>query len=68
MGRHDVVYAYSGTLLINKKNKLLTHASTYEPENIILGEKGGGGNRLGFGDWYVHATICKIVNQQRPTV
>ena len=37
-------------------------------KTIILGEKGRGRNRPGFGDWYVHAAICKIVNQQGPTV
>ena len=44
MGRHNVVYVYSGTLLINKKNKLLTHALTCEPQKYYpRGEGWGGG-------------------------
>jgi len=40
MERQNVVYPYSGILFINRKNKLLVHASTYvNLKNILLIER-----------------------------
>ena len=60
MGRHDVVYAYSGTLLINKRNKLLTHASTYEPEKYYSRGKGWGEEQTGI--WGLVCTCYYMQN------